>query len=173
VHRSGRSPSSGGRATVLSVHATVGPRCTARPALVHRACTRCTGLTVENYFVIRIISEILQRGPWTLVKSTRGPDFADFALKPLGFFEINPRSMIFVVRSEIQKIFTKRSLASEKIHKNSPQNFKNSYLSSHNSKSSDSCAKILRITSYFFLCIHITHVCCILLIDCMCLLHDR
>jgi hypothetical protein len=51
------------------------------------------------------------------VKSTRGPDFADFALKPLGFSEINPRSMIFVVRSEIQKIFTKRSLASEKSSK--------------------------------------------------------
>jgi hypothetical protein len=37
----------------------------------------------------------------------------------------------------------------------------------------DSCAKILRITSSFFLCIHITHVCCILLIDCMYLLHGR
>jgi hypothetical protein len=44
------------------------------------------------------------------VKSTRGPDFADFALSPLGF-------------SEIQKIFTKRSLASE-IHKNSSKTSK-------------------------------------------------
>jgi hypothetical protein len=26
-------------------------------------------------------SEILQRGPWTFVKSTHGPDFADFALR--------------------------------------------------------------------------------------------
>jgi hypothetical protein len=57
-----------------------------------------------------------------------------------------------------------------KIHKNSS---KNSYLSNYNSKSSDSCAKNLRITSSFFLCIHITHVCCILLIDCMYLLHGR
>jgi hypothetical protein len=48
------------------------------------------------------------------VKSTRGPDFADFALRPLGFSEINPQSTIFAVRSEIQKIFTKRSQASEK-----------------------------------------------------------
>jgi hypothetical protein len=63
--------------------------------------------------------ENLQRGPWTFVKSTRGPDFADFALRPLGFSEIKPRSTNFAVRSEIQKIFTKRSLASEKILKNS------------------------------------------------------
>jgi hypothetical protein len=48
------------------------------------------------------------------VKSTHGPDFANFALRTLGFSEINPRSTIFVVRSEIQKIFTKRSLASKK-----------------------------------------------------------
>jgi hypothetical protein len=55
------------------------------------------------------------------VKSTRGPDFADFALRPLGFSEINPQSMIFAVRSEIQKIFTKRSLASEKSTKIAPK----------------------------------------------------
>jgi hypothetical protein len=59
-------------------------------------------------------SEIWQRGPWTFVKSTCGPDFADFALRPLGFSEINPRSTIFAAWSEIQKIFTKRSLSSEK-----------------------------------------------------------
>jgi hypothetical protein len=46
-------------------------------------------------------SKILQRGPWTFVKSTRGPDFADFALRPLGFSKINPRSTYFAVRSEI------------------------------------------------------------------------
>jgi hypothetical protein len=51
--------------------------------------------------------EILQRGPWTFVKSTHGPNFADFALRPLGFSEINPRSTNFTVRSEIRKIFTK------------------------------------------------------------------
>jgi hypothetical protein len=55
------------------------------------------------------------------VKSTRGPDFADFALRPLGFSEINPRSTIFAIRSEIQKIFTKRSLASEKSSKIAPK----------------------------------------------------
>jgi hypothetical protein len=48
------------------------------------------------------------------VKSTRGPDFADFALRPLVFSKINLQSMIFAVRSKIRKIVTKRSLASEK-----------------------------------------------------------
>jgi hypothetical protein len=66
-------------------------------------------------------SEILQRGPWTSMKSTRGPDFADFALRPLGFSKINPRSTIFPVQSEIQKIFTKRFLASEKSTKIAPK----------------------------------------------------
>jgi hypothetical protein len=55
------------------------------------------------------------------VKSTRGPDFADFALRPLRFSKINPQSTIFAVRSEIQKIFTKRSLASEKSTKIAPK----------------------------------------------------
>jgi hypothetical protein len=47
------------------------------------------------------------------VKSTRGPDFADFALRPLGHN--------FLVRSEIQKIFTKMSLALEKSIKIAPK----------------------------------------------------
>jgi hypothetical protein len=55
------------------------------------------------------------------VKSTCGPDFADFALRPLGFSEIHPRSTIFAVGSEIRKIFTKRSLASEKSTKIAPK----------------------------------------------------
>jgi hypothetical protein len=63
----------------------------------------------------------LERGPWTFVKSTRSPDFADFALRPLGFSEINPWFTIFAVRSEIQKIFTEGSLASEKSTKIAPK----------------------------------------------------
>jgi hypothetical protein len=55
------------------------------------------------------------------VKSTRGPDFADFALRPLGFSKINLQSTIFAVRFEIRKIFTKRSLASEKSPKIAPK----------------------------------------------------
>jgi hypothetical protein len=77
-----------------------------------------------NRWKIICYSEILQRGPWTFVKSTRGPDFADFALGLLGISEINPRSTIFAVRSEIQKIFTKRSLASEKSTKIAPKHQK-------------------------------------------------
>ena len=45
--------------------------------------------------------------------------------------------------------------------KHHSKNFKISYLLNHNSKFSDSCAKILRITFSFFLCIHISNVCCI------------
>jgi hypothetical protein len=51
--------------------------------------------------------EILQRGPWTFVKSTRGPDFADFALKPLGFSEINPRSVNFQLGLKFKKYLQK------------------------------------------------------------------
>jgi hypothetical protein len=65
--------------------------------------------------------EILQRGPWTFGKSTRGPDFTDFALRPLGFSEINRWTGIFAVQPEIRKIFTKRSLAPKKSTKIAPK----------------------------------------------------
>jgi hypothetical protein len=55
------------------------------------------------------------------VKSTRG---SDFALRPLGFSEINPWSTIFAVRSEIQKIFTKKVPSLRKILKNSSKTSK-------------------------------------------------
>jgi hypothetical protein len=83
--------------------------------------TRSTNYPLGNNSLFRDISKILQRGPWTFGKSTRGPDFADFALRPLGFSKINPWSTIFPVRSEIRKIFTKRSLASEKSTKITPK----------------------------------------------------
>jgi hypothetical protein len=47
--------------------------------------------------------------------------FGNLAKRSLDFFEINPRSTIFAVRSEIRKIFTKRSLASEKSSKIAPK----------------------------------------------------
>jgi hypothetical protein len=65
--------------------------------------------------------EILQRGPWPFGKSTRCLDFADFALRASGFSEINSRSGIFAVRPEIQKIFRKKFLASEKSTKIAPK----------------------------------------------------
>jgi hypothetical protein len=52
-------------------------------------------------------SEILQRGPWTFVKSTRGPDFADFALRPLGFSKINPWSVNFQLGLKFEKYLQK------------------------------------------------------------------
>jgi hypothetical protein len=58
------------------------------------------------------------------VKSTRGLDFADFALRPLGFSEINPRSTIFAVRSEIQKNNYKKVPSLRKILKNSSKTSK-------------------------------------------------
>jgi hypothetical protein len=83
--------------------------------------TRSTDLSVGKKFPAENSPAFLQRGPWTFVKSTRYPDFADFTLRPLEFSEINPRSTNFLVRSEIQKIFTKRSLASGKSTKIAPK----------------------------------------------------
>jgi hypothetical protein len=41
------------------------------------------------------------------MKSTRGPDFADFALKQLGFFEINPQSVNFQLGPKFEKYLQK------------------------------------------------------------------
>jgi hypothetical protein len=54
----------------------------------------------------------------------------------------------------------------QNISKNTPNNFLE--IPNCNSDFVDSCTKIFRITSSFSLCIHLTHVCCILLIDCVC-----
>jgi hypothetical protein len=56
---------------------------------------------------------------------------------------------------------------------NRSMNFFSPYLCNRNSKFSDSFARTLGITPSFSLCIHLTHVCYILLIDCLCLLHVR
>jgi hypothetical protein len=124
-----RTEAAGGRAPVSA------PPCPlSTPASVHggpsapdqstETWTRSMNYPLGNNSLFQDILEILQRGPWTFGKSTRGPDFADFALRPLRFSKINPRSIIFPVRSEIQKIFTKRSLASEKSTKNSSKTSK-------------------------------------------------
>jgi hypothetical protein len=47
--------------------------------------------------------------------------FGHFALKPLGFSKINPQSIIFQSDPQVQKIFTKRSQASEKSTKVAPK----------------------------------------------------
>jgi hypothetical protein len=58
------------------------------------------------------------------VKSTRGPNFAGFALRPSGFSEINPRSGIFVVRPGKLKNNSKKVPSLRKIPKNSPRTLK-------------------------------------------------
>jgi hypothetical protein len=59
--------------------------------------------TFTRWKIIRksIFSGILQRSPRVSLKSTRGPVFADFALRPLCFSEINPPSVIFQLGLEI------------------------------------------------------------------------
>jgi hypothetical protein len=107
-----RTGAAGGRASVsaspcpLSALASVhgGP---SSPGRSTETWTRSTNYPLGNNSLFWKISEILQRGPWTFGKSTHDLDFADFALRPLRFSKINPRSTIFPVRSEIQKIFTK------------------------------------------------------------------
>jgi hypothetical protein len=121
VHWSGRRPSSGEHAAVPTVCAGIGPRWTERARPVHGDVDPVHGFIRWKLIHYSDYSEILQRGPWTFVKSSRGPDYADFTLRPLGFSKINPRSMNFSVRSEIRKIFTKRSLASEKSTKIAPK----------------------------------------------------
>jgi hypothetical protein len=107
------------------------PRPLSAPTLVHggpsapgrstETWTQSTNYPLGNNSLFRDISEILQRGSWTFGKSTRSPDFADFTLRPLGFSKIYPQSTIFLVRSEIWKIFTKGSLTSEKSTKIAPK----------------------------------------------------
>jgi hypothetical protein len=64
---------------------------------------------INRWKIIRYsdYSEILQRGPWTFVKSTRGPNFADFALRPFGFSEINLRSTILQLGLKFEKYLQK------------------------------------------------------------------
>jgi hypothetical protein len=58
------------------------------------------------------------------VKSTRGPDLTGFALRPLGFSKINPRSGIFAVRPGKLKNNYKKVPSLKKIHKNSSKTAK-------------------------------------------------
>jgi hypothetical protein len=50
---------------------------------------------------------ILQRSPCVSLKSTRGPVFADFALRPLCFSEINPQSVILQLGPKFEKYLQK------------------------------------------------------------------
>jgi hypothetical protein len=76
--RSGQRPSSGERDAVPSVRADVGTRWTEHTRPIHRDVDPVYGFTRWKLIHYSDYSEILQRGPWTFVKSTRGPDFCRF-----------------------------------------------------------------------------------------------
>jgi hypothetical protein len=90
-----------------SVRAGVSPRWTEHTQPVHGDVDPVHGINCWKIIHYSDYSEILQRGPWTFVNSTHSPDFADFALRPLGFSEINPRSMIFQFGLKFEKYLQK------------------------------------------------------------------
>jgi hypothetical protein len=92
---------------VPSVHAGVGRRWTEHTRLVHGDVDPVHGFIRWKIIRYSDYLEILQRGPWTFVKSTRGLDFADFTLRPLGFSEINPRSRFFQFGPKFEKYLQK------------------------------------------------------------------
>jgi hypothetical protein len=85
------------------VRAGVSPRWTEHTQPVHGDVDPVHGLIRWKIICYSDYSEILQRGPFTFVKSTRGPDFANFALRPLGFSKINPQSMNFRLGPKFEK----------------------------------------------------------------------
>jgi hypothetical protein len=90
-----------------SVCTSIGPRWTEHTRPVHGDVDLVHGINRWKIIHYLDYSEILQRGPWTFVKSTRGLDFADFALRPLGFSEINPRSTVLQLGLKFKKYLQK------------------------------------------------------------------
>jgi hypothetical protein len=109
---------------VPTIRAGVGPCWTERARPVHGDVDPVHGFIHWKLIHYSDCSEFLQRGPWTFVKSTRGPNFAGFALRPSSFSEINPRSGIFVVKPEKLKNNSKKVPSLRKIPKNSPRTSK-------------------------------------------------
>jgi hypothetical protein len=91
-----------------------------------------------------------------------------FANNHLPFYRIKPQSPKFPTKPLVFEIFSKIPLATFQKFQIGPYNFLSPYLCNRNSDFGDYCVKIHRITSSFIICIHLTHVCCILLIDCVC-----
>jgi hypothetical protein len=73
---------------VPSVRTSVDPQWTEHTRPVHGDVDPVHGINRWKIIHYSDYSEILLRGRWTFVKSTYVPDFADFALRPLGFSEI-------------------------------------------------------------------------------------
>jgi hypothetical protein len=95
------------------------------------------------------------------------------ANNPLAFSIINPQSTHSQEAPRIFKNNFKYTPSHIQKLQICPHNLLSPYLRNRSSDFNDSCTKILRITSHFILCIHLIHVCCILLIDCLCLLRIR
>jgi hypothetical protein len=79
----------------------------------------------------------------------------------LYLFDINPQSTYLQEAPRIFKNNSKYSPSHFQKLQIGPYNFFLSYLCNSDSKSSDSCVKILRITSSFILCIHLIYVRCL------------
>jgi hypothetical protein len=79
-----------------------------------------TALSVEKKIPTEIPHHFAKK-PLCFFEINPRSSFADFALKPLGFSKINPQSIIFQSDPRVQKIITKRSLASEKSTKIAPE----------------------------------------------------
>jgi hypothetical protein len=98
---------------VPSVRASVGPSWTEHTRPVHGDVDPIHGFIRWKIIRYSDYSKILQKGPGTFVKSTRGLDFADFALRPLGFSKINPQSVNFQLGPKFEKYLQKGPLPQE------------------------------------------------------------
>jgi hypothetical protein len=94
--------------------------------------------------------------------------FIDLAERSLDSWEINTRSRFLHSDAWCLKNNSRYTPSHYQKLQIGPYNFLSPYLCNRNSDFGDSCAKILKITFSFISCNHITHVCCSLLIDCVC-----
>jgi hypothetical protein len=93
--------------------------------------------------------------PYFLIeKKSHRKILTDFAVGPLPFSEIKPQSTKIPRRHLNFKNNSRYSPTHFQKLQKGPHNFYSSYLRNRNSDFGDSCFKILRITSYFIICIH-------------------
>jgi hypothetical protein len=103
---------------------------------------------------------------WKMKPKSRNP--CHIAKRPLFLFNINPQSTNFKGHPRIFENNCRYTPSHNQKLQMGHYKLLSPYICIHNSYFGYSCTKILRITSSFILCIHLTHVCCILLIDCVC-----
>jgi hypothetical protein len=92
---------------VPSVRAGVSPQWTEHTWPVHKDVDPVHGFIRWKIIRYSNYSEILQRGPWTFVKTSRGPDFVDFTLRPLEFSKIILQSVNFQLGPKFKKYLQK------------------------------------------------------------------